>query len=287
VNVLERLAGSPHKPALVVTPPDRPRGRGRRLASPPVADAARARGIYVLQTPNVNDAEVLEAIDAVDPGALAVCQFGQLIREPLLSRYLLLNVHTSLLPRWRGAAPIERALMAGDEVTGATIFRVTAGLDSGPVAAMEEVPIEPGDTAGTLGARLAAVGASLLIGALDRVEAGTLELVEQPADGVTYAGKIEAHERRLDSERPAEELERTVRALAPEIGAYVELPSGERLGVSRAAVVDGSLAPGGIGASDGRLVLGTSEGALELLEVRPPGGRAMPAADYLRGHPLR
>ena len=143
VEVLEELARSPHRPSLVVSQPDRPRGRGRRLSPPPVADAARRLGIEVLQTPRRERRDAVERIEAAEPDAICVCQFGQLIKEPLLSRHLMLNVHTSLLPRWRGAAPIERALMAGDTRTGVTIFRVEAGLDSGPVALRRD---EPGRT---------------------------------------------------------------------------------------------------------------------------------------------
>jgi methionyl-tRNA formyltransferase len=284
VRVLDRLAASPHKPALVVTPPDRPRGRGRRLAPPPVAAAARELGIELLQTPNVSDAEVVARIDGVAPGAIAVCQFGQLIKEPLLSRYLMLNVHTSMLPRWRGAAPVERALMAGDEETGVTIFRVTAGLDSGPVALACAEPIRADDTAGTLSERLAVLGGELLVEALDAAEAGTLELIDQPPDGATYAEKVTPAERRLDPGRPAAELERQVRALTPAIGAYLQQPGGERLGVSAARVTAGDVPAGEVASADGRLLLGTSDGALELLEVTPPGRRPMDAAAYLRGH---
>jgi len=284
VEVLKALAASAHAPALVVTPPDRPRGRGRRTASPPAADAARALGIPLLQPASVNDPAALDAIEEARPGAVAVCQFGQLVKEPLLSRHLMLNVHPSLLPRWRGAAPIERALMAGDERTGVTIFKLTEGLDSGPIALRREIPIEPGDTRGTLGARLAELGAALLIEALDRAERGGLELSEQPSAGETYAEKIAPAERRLDASRPAAELARVVRALTPGVGAYVELADGERLGVERARAVGSGPGAGQVSAADGRLLLGCDPGALELEAVKPAGGRAMPAADYLRGH---
>jgi methionyl-tRNA formyltransferase len=196
----------------------------------------------------------------------------------------MLNVHTSVLPRWRGAAPIERALMAGDDVTGVTIFRIEEGLDSGPVALIRHEAIRPGDTAGTLAARLAPLGAELLIETLDSAAAGVLELSDQPAEGVTYADKIDPVERRLDPRRPAAELERVVRALTPAIGAYVELEGGERLGVEEARVVETGGQPGELEASGGRLVLGCGEGALELVRVKPAGKRAMGAADYLRGH---
>jgi methionyl-tRNA formyltransferase len=282
VRVLDRLAASPHRPALVVTPPDRPRGRGRRLAAPPVAEAARELGIELLQTPNVNGDDAQEAIERAEPAAIAVCQFGQLIKEPLLS-YLMLNVHTSLLPRWRGAAPIERALMAGDDETGVTIFRITAGLDSGPIALAQAEPIRPGDTAGTLAERLAALGGELLVEALDRAEAGELKLTEQPSEGVTYAEKVDPSERRLDPSRSATELERQVRALAPAIGAYLER-DGERLGVGAARATADDLPSAEVAVRDGRLLLGTADGALELLEVTPPGRRPMDAAAYLRGH---
>jgi methionyl-tRNA formyltransferase len=283
VRVLDRLAASPHKPVLVVTPPDRPRGRGRKLAPPPVAEAARELEIQLLQTPDVNAEESRSAIDAVEPEAISVCQFGQLIKEPLLS-HLMLNVHTSLLPRWRGAAPIERALMAGDEQTGVTIFRIAAGLDSGPIAIAQAEPIRADDTAGTLGERLAALGGELLVAALDMAEAGRLELTEQPDEGATYAEKVGPGERRLDPSLGATELERRVRALSPAIGAYLERGEGERLGVSAARATSEDVSPGELAARDGRLLLGTGDGALELLEVTPPGRRPMDAAAYLRGH---
>jgi methionyl-tRNA formyltransferase len=284
VDVLGALATSPHRPTLVVTPPARPRGRGRKVVPPPVALAARDLGLDVHQSETVNDEVTLARIEAAAPEGIAVCQFGQLIKEPLLSRVLMLNVHPSVLPRWRGAAPIERAIMAGDTVTGMTIFRITAGLDSGPIALVRHEPIRPNDTAGSLAARLAPIGARLLVEALDMDEAGVLELTEQPEEGVTYAEKIDPAERRLDPTRPAAELERIVRALTPAIGAYLELESGERLGVEEARLVDVDLPPGRLSASDGRLILGCGDGALELVRVKPPGKRAMGAADYVRGH---
>jgi methionyl-tRNA formyltransferase len=284
VAVLGALAASPHSPALVVTPPDRPQGRGRRTAPPPAAVAARDLGLPLLQAESVNDPAATDAIADAAPEAVGVCEFGQLIREPLLSRHLMLNVHPSLLPRWRGAAPIERALMAGDASTGVTIFQLEEGLDSGPVALSRAEPILPGDDRGTLSERLSALGAQLLIEAFDRAEAGTLELTPQPSEGVTYAEKIAPAERRLDPGRTAAELERVVRALTPGIGAYVELDGGERLAVEEARVVDTPLGAGELAAEDGRLVAGCGSGALELLRVRPAAGRTMDAADYLRGH---
>jgi methionyl-tRNA formyltransferase len=196
----------------------------------------------------------------------------------------MLNVHPSLLPRWRGAAPIERAIMAGDEKTGVSVMRVTEGLDSGPVALQAETPIEPGDDFGSLASRLALIGGELVVQALDRREEGSLQLEEQDDSAATYAEKIDSDERRLDPRRPASELERAVRALTPHIGAYVETDGAERLGVRAAVAEPGSGTPGRLEAGDGSLRLDCSEGVLRLDVVQPPGGRPMPANAYLRGH---
>jgi methionyl-tRNA formyltransferase len=192
----------------------------------------------------------------------------------------MLNVHPSLLPRWRGAAPIERAIMAGDPQTGVSIMRVTAGLDSGPVCLRQAEPIAPDDTYGSLAERLAPLGADLLVRTLDERPA----CVEQSDAAATYADKIEPADRLLDPARPAEDLERTVRALHPHIGARVELPGGTVLGVHAAAVHGDGPPPGRVAADDGRVLLGCARGALELLVVQPPGGRPMEASAYLRGH---
>jgi methionyl-tRNA formyltransferase len=260
-HVLERLADGPHRPALVVTRPDRPAGRGRKLTPPPVADTARALGLELDQPADVNAPEARARIAAAEPEVVVVCAFGALLKEPLLSEFELLNVHPSLLPRWRGAAPIERAIMAGDERTGVSIMRVTAGLDSGPVCLAAAEPIRPDDTYGTLSARLEQLGAELLIRALvDHRPPCT----EQDEALVTYAEKIGAADRTLDPAAPAEEQARVVRALHPHIGARLALDDGTFLGVRRAQP-----AP---------------DGSLELVEVQPPGGRPMHYADYVRGH---
>lgn len=280
--VLERLADSPHRPALVVTRPDRPAGRGRRLSAPPVVSAARALGLDVAQPDDVNEEESRARIAAVAPDAVVVCAFGALVKEPLLSEHELLNVHPSLLPRWRGAAPIERAMMAGDRETGVAIMRLTAGLDSGPVCLVEREAIREDDTFGSLSERLAALGGELLVRVLD--ERPGFE--EQPEEGVTYAEKITAEDRMLDPvAQPAARLARTVRALTPHIGARLALPSGEHLGVWGAQLAAPvAHQPGWLGNEGGRLLLSTADGALELTTVQPPGKRAMPAAAYLRGH---
>jgi len=275
--VLDRLADSPHRPQLVVTRPDRPAGRGRRLSAPPVADAARALGLELAQPDSVNEEEARARIAAAEPEAVVVCAFGALIREPLLSAHEMLNVHPSLLPRWRGAAPVERAIMAGDEQTGVCIMRLTQGLDSGPVFAAGVEPIAPDDTYGTLAPRLEELGADLLL----RVLGDRPPPIEQSEDGVTYAEKISAADRALDPAAPARVNDRVVRALTPHIGARVQLPDGSLLGVLRAA----PRAPDEAGElrADGRRLL---LGGLELLEVQPAGGRPMDAAAYLRGRKL-
>jgi methionyl-tRNA formyltransferase len=282
VEVLERLAATPHRPALVVTRPDKPRGRGRRVSPPPVAKATAALGVETLQPDSVNDEEARRRIAAAEPDVVCVCAFGALIREPLLSQHEMLNVHPSVLPRWRGAAPIERAIEAGDEETGVTIMRPTAELDAGPICLQRSEPIRPDDEYGSLAGRLAALGGELLVEALD----STPPCREQPQAGVTYAEKIDVAERRLDPSRPADQLERRIRALTPHVGTYVELGSGESLGVRRAALAPDAadLAAGELAARDGRLLYGAAFGALELLEVHPAGKRPMSAADYLRGH---
>ena len=303
--VLERLAASDHRPALVLSRPDRPRGRGRRMAAPPVAERAHALEIELEQPERVNEPPVVERIAQARPDVVVVCAFGALIKEPLLSAHELLNVHPSLLPRWRGAAPIERAIIAGDERTGVSIMRLTAGLDSGPVCLTAAEPIASDDTYGSLAARLQAAGGELLVCALDLIAVGEPPVfAEQVQAGVTYAEKIGPEDRLLDPARPAAELERTVRALYPHIGARVPLAEGELLGVRRARVAEDEVPDGGepadggepgirgiqpgalaaVGSPPTRLLYGACDRPLELLEVQPPGGRAMDADAYLRGH---
>jgi len=281
VAVLDRLALTPHRPQLVVTRPDRPKGRGRRMAAPPVAGSARLLGIETLQPEQVNSPDVRAAIADAEPEIVVVCAFGALLKEPLLSDHELLNVHSSLLPRWRGAAPIERAIEAGDEETGISIMRLTAELDAGRVCLQRGEPIRSDDDYATLAARLAALGGELLVEALDTRP----PFREQPDAGVTYAEKISPEERLLDPALGAPELERRVRAFRPHVGAYVQLPWNERLGVRRAALVPSEdPEPGVLAVRDGRLLYGAATGALELVEVHPAGKRPMDAGAWLRGH---
>jgi methionyl-tRNA formyltransferase len=281
-TVLRRLAEAGQAPALVVTPPDRPRGRGRHVESPPAAAVARELGLAVHQTESVNARDSVEAIRRAADRAV-VCAFGQLIREPLLSELLMLNVHPSLIPRWRGAAPIERAIMSGDAETGVTIMRVTAGLDSGPVALAERETIADTDDYGSLSARLAGIAGDLATRAL-ALEPGDLNWAEQDDAAATYAEKVRPEERRLDPGRPAVELERRVRALRPHIGTHLELTGGERLGVTAASTLAEGPPLGEVAVAEQSIVVGCADGALRLDEVRPAGGRPMPADAYLRGH---
>jgi methionyl-tRNA formyltransferase len=273
-EVLTRLAATDHRPQLVVTRPDRPAGRGRKLVSPPVANTARELGIELFQPENVNADDARARIARAEPDLICICAFGALIREGLLSEHELVNVHPSLLPRWRGAAPVERAMMAGDEQTGVCTMRTEAGFDTGPVYLSGTERIHGDDTYGTLAARLQVLGAQLLIRTLDERP----EPVEQAQDGVTYADKIGPADRTLDPLATATVNERVVRALTPHIGARVELADGSFLGVLRVAIAAPE-ATGPLAVEDGRLLLG----GLELLEVQPAGGRPMDAAAYLRG----
>jgi methionyl-tRNA formyltransferase len=258
VAVLERLVASEHEVALVVTRPDRPKGRGQKLLPPPVATAAKAHGLALAQPPDVHDLEI-------EADAIVVCAFGALIKEPLLSRGIL-NVHPSLLPRWRGAAPVERAIMAGDGETGVAIMQLAAELDAGPVYAVEPEPIRPDDDYGTLAHRLAERGGDLLLRVLDERP----ESQPQPSEGATYAEKVTAADRTLDPDAPPEQRERVVRALRPHIGARIQLADGSFLGVWDARA----------GGAD----TGVGWRGLELLEVQPAGGRRMPADAWIRGH---
>ena len=291
--VLEHLTEAGHGPQLVISRPDRPAGRGRRLSSPPVVEAAQRLGLDVFQPADLHASEATARIAAARPDALTVCAYGVLIREPLLSEHEVLNVHPSLLPRWRGAAPIERAIMAGDAVTGVSIMRLVEALDAGPVCLQESEPIRDDDDAGTLGERLQALGGELLLRAL--VQRPPFR--EQPEDGVTYAEKIESRDRLIDHGNPVAVEERRVLGLRPHIGARLDLPDDTALGVraARAHETSGGSSPeaepsapaerepGWLRAEDGRLLLDCRDGALELLEVQPAGGRPMAAAAWLNG----
>jgi methionyl-tRNA formyltransferase len=251
-DVLERLAAS-HEVTTVLTRPDAPAGRGRTLSAPPAKRAADRLGIRVLQP------ETLEPGLELDTPTVVVVAYGRLVPDELLAERVWLNVHPSLLPRWRGAAPVERALMAGDVETGVTIHRTVKELDAGPIAAQGAFLIEEDDDAGDVYARAAELAADLLDDVLADPDP---DFRPQPEEGATYAGKIEPDDRVLDLERPARELVDVVRALSPHIGARAEL-EGRSVTVWRARVGEG--------------------GAFEPLEVQPDGGRRMEYDAWLRG----
>lgn len=286
--MLERLAGSQHRPVLVITRPARPKGRGRSLQNPPVADAADALGIEVFQPTDVNDAESLEHIRATDPTALTVCAYGAIVKEPLLSAWPIFNVHPSLLPRWRGAAPVERAIAAGDVETGVSIMRLVEALDAGPVCAQRAVPIGERNY-GELAPELAELGGEMLVEALDAQESGTIDWIDQDEMGgdaaVTYAEKIERDDRVLNpSASTASEMLATIRALTPHIGAVLPIASGDPLRIEDARAADIAVPSGRAVEHGGRLLVGASDGAIELLRVKPAGGKAMDVESYLRGN---
>lgn len=286
-SVLDRLADSDHRPALVVTLPDRRQGRGRKVSPSPVAVKAEELGIEVFKCGDVNEDEAREKLISTGARWASICAFGQLIKEPLLSDLPMLNVHPSLLPRWRGAAPIERAIMAGDATTGVAVMRLVAGLDSGPVALVEETAIEPADDFGTLSSRLAEIGGDLLVRALDLGGDDALEWTEQTEEEVTYAEKISPEDRRLDPSGRAVELRDQVRALNPHIGAYLALEGDDRLGVREVTVIDRpSWGPGSVVGEDGELLMACGDRTLRLDVVQPPGKNAMDGGSYLRGNGL-
>jgi methionyl-tRNA formyltransferase len=265
-DVLRRLVDGGHPPQLVVTRPDRPAGRGRKLTPPAVAEAATELGLPMVQPEKLDDDAVARIAEAA-PDALIVCAYGAIIREPLLSAYPLLNVHPSLLPRWRGAAPVERAMMAGDVETGVSIMELVEELDAGPVIAQQREPIAADDTYGTLAPRLVDLGARMLVEALDRLADGPLPSTPQPDEGVTYAEKIVAADRDLDPSASAQQRHDHVRALSPHIGARLRMDDGTVLGVRRTRI--------------------DADGRLELVEVQPPGKRPMAYEDFLRGRSER
>ena len=283
-TVLHILAGSEHRPTLVVSQPDRPQGRGRKPRPPPVAAAARELKIELLQPEDVNSIETVAAIEAHSPDVLCMCAYGQLIKEPILDKFGLLNVHPSLLPRWRGAAPIERAIMAGDAETGVSIMRVVAALDAGDICLQARTRIEPTETGGALAKRLARLGGESMVDALAAQQRSELEFRPQGEDGTTYAEKIAASDRRLDLNAPAVEVARVARALSPHIGTYLESDAGERIKVLVAKARDGTARPGSVLLEEGQLLVGCGEGLLQLIELQPAGKRPMPAEAYLAGH---
>jgi methionyl-tRNA formyltransferase len=281
VPVLRALADSDHEVALVISQPDRPRGRAGAASPTPVTEAAQGLGLEALRPTSINDPETLETLEEASIGALCVAAYGQILREPLLSLWPCLNVHYSLLPAYRGAAPIERALMDGVEETGVTIMQMDAGLDTGPLVSSRAVAVEPDDDAGSLTARLGPIGGALLVSALDDLDAGRFDPTPQPRDGVSLAPKLTDADRILDFSRPAVALADQVRALSPHLGAFCWI-DGQRFKIWRASASDERLAEG-LTVDGDRLLVGCGDGSLEILELQPPNRSRVPAAAFIRG----
>jgi methionyl-tRNA formyltransferase len=253
-----------------------------------VKAAAARLGIPVLQPASLKTPEAQGVVRALAPDALVVAAYGLILPQAVLDIPPLgaINIHASLLPRWRGAAPIQRALLAGDRETGISIMRMEAALDTGPVLLCEAVPILPGETAGTLHDKLAALGARLVVAALDGLGRGTLAAAPQPADGATYAAKLDKREARIDWTRPAAEIERQVRAFNPFPGATARV-RGTEVKIWRAVLADGAGEPGAVIAIDPTgIMVASGAGALRLEELQRAGGKRLPAREFLRGFPL-
>ena len=280
VPSLEALLASRHDVVAVVTRPDAPAGRGRALRPSPVRQRAEAAGVEVLTPDHPRDPDFQQRLREIAPDCCPVVAYGALIPQPVLDlpTHGWVNLHFSLLPAWRGAAPVQHALLHGDEVTGATTFRLEAGMDTGPVYGVTTEDVRPDDTAGDLLDRLATAGAGLLVATLDGIEEGALEPRPQPAHGVSLAPKITAADARIDWTAPALAIERRVRACTPAPGAWTTLRD-KRVKLGPVALTDQVLEPGEV--RDG--LVGTGTTAVRLGEVRPEGKGAMPAADWLRG----
>ena len=285
---LEALLKSRHRVIGVITQPDRPAGRGFALAPSPVKKLASARGIQVTQPESLRDAQAQAELKHFRPDVIVVAAYGLILPRPVLQlpRDGAINIHASLLPRWRGAAPIQRALLAGDRHTGVSIMQMDDGLDTGPVLMQEEIPILEDDTMGTLRDRLAELGAKLIVQALDALQAGVIKATPQSAEGVTYAAKLEKREARVDWRKGALTVNRQVRALNPSPGADARV-RGVELKIWRCATAAGRGNPGEIlSIGPEGLCVACGEDALVITELQRSGGKRLRAADFLRGFPL-
>ena len=285
-QALAAIIAAGHQVALVLTQPDRPAGRGMSLQPSAVKQVALAHGIEVFQPLSLKDVEAQARIAAVGAEVMVVAAYGLILPQAVLDlpRLGCLNIHASLLPRWRGAAPIQRALLAGDAESGVCIMQMEAGLDTGPVLLQEALAIAQDDTAATLHDKLAVLGARLVVDALARLP---LPAAVQPTAGITYAHKIEKAEAAIDWTRPASELDRHVRAFNPFPGAQARF-AGQVVKVWQAVPVAGSGEPGSVLAVDRRqIVVACGEGALALGELQKAGGKRLPVQQFLAGHPLQ
>ncbi len=276
-----------------VSQPDKPRGRGYTLMPTPVKVVAEAHGIPVLQPEKIRTPAFEEELTSLRPDLIVVVAYGKILPAFVLNlpKYGCINVHVSLLPRWRGAAPMQRAIMAGDQVTGVTLMYMDEGLDTGDIITAESFPIEKTDTFETIHDRSAALGAAMLPPAIRAIEAGTAPRTKQNEDGVTYAAKIEKNECEIDFSVPASQLDCILRGLTPIPLPFTYLPNGKSLKVCAAHPVSGNGAPGTILAldttGDGGITVACEEDAIRLTSVRPEGKGTMSAAAYLRGACLK
>lgn len=286
VPTLLELIGQGHDIIAVYTQPPRPAGRGLDLIPSPVEREARRFGIPVFSPKSLKGADEQAAFAELGAEVAVVVAYGLILPPAVLAAplYGCLNLHGSLLPRWRGAAPIQRAIMAGDATTGIMVMQMDKGLDTGPVAMTETVAIGPDETAGELAGRLARLGADLMARAVAALSRGLLATTPQPEDGVTYAAKIDKAEAKIDWTRPATEIHNIIRGLTPAPGAWCEMPGprgAERVKILRAAPADGAGEPGTV--LDDALTVACGTGALRLLELQRAGGRPLAAADFVKG----
>jgi methionyl-tRNA formyltransferase len=285
VPSLDALLRSRHEVAAVITRPDAPAGRGLRVAPSPVAQRAESAGVEVLRPAKPGDADFLARLRQIAPDCCPVVAYGALIPQRTLDvpQHGWVNLHFSLLPAWRGAAPVQHAILRGDDVTGATTFRLVAELDAGPVFGVVTEQIKPSDTAGDLLARLAASGAELLVATMDGIESGELTARPQPEDGVTLAPKVTAADARVRWSEPAAAVSRRVRACTPAPGAWTEL-NGARLKLwPFTGIATDDVPPGRLCVHGSRVLVGTGTQPVQLGDVQANGKRRMPATDWVRG----
>ncbi len=286
VTSLEAILASQHEVVAVVTRPDAVAGRGHRLTPSPVSAAAAERGIPVLTPNKPSDPEFIETLTSLDPDCCPVVAYGALIPQRVLDIPAKgwVNLHFSLLPAWRGAAPVQRSIMGGDDVTGAAVFQLEAGMDTGPVFGVVTEAIGPHDTSGDLLGRLAISGAQLLVAVLDGIEAGRLTAVAQSTDGVSLAPKISAEDARVRWDEPAMAVDRRIRGCTPAPGAWTMLGD-LKVKLAPVTITEERLAPGVVRVERKRVLVGTLTTAVELGTVQAAGKKAMRAADWARGLP--
>jgi methionyl-tRNA formyltransferase len=289
VPALSEILGAGHRVAAVYSQPPRPAGRGMAARTSPVHAFAEKAGVPVMTPATLKTRGARQAFAALDADAAVVAAYGLILPKDILEapQHGCLNLHASLLPRWRGAAPIQRAVMAGDTETGVMVMRMAEGLDTGPICLAERVAVGPDQTAGELHDELARLGADLVVRALAALERGSLDCVAQPETGVTYADKIDKNETRIDWSRPATQVHNKIRGLSPWPGAWFELQAGgrgERVKALASTLAEGSGAPGAL--LDQQLTVACGEGTVRLLRVQRSGKRPMDAAEFLRGSGL-